>query len=223
MSDYGYGVWMLVVVNAAVILMFAASFFHPKSRRDWRAFGSFSAFIVALFVEMYGAPLTVYLLSSWLGSEFLGLDLTHDGGHLWAQLVGWSGDPHFSPFHLASYAFIGAGFILIASAWQVLYRAAREARLATEGSYAWLRHPQYLGFILIMAGFLLQWPTIPTLLMFPVLLVVYRKLALSEERETSRRFPAEWAQYAGRTPAFMPRRPARSTSGSRDSRASLGT
>ena len=209
MNDYGYGLWVLVVIDSAVILLFAASFFHPKTKRDWRAFGSFSAFVVALFVEMYGAPLTVYLLSGWLGSTVLGLDLTHEGGHLWAKLIGWSGDPHLSPFHLASYVFIIGGFLLIAAAWQVLYRAAREERLATDGPYAWLRHPQYLGFILIMAGFLLQWPTIPTLLMFPVLLVVYRRLAIAEERETAAQFAAEWAAYAERTPAFVPRRPGR--------------
>jgi protein-S-isoprenylcysteine O-methyltransferase Ste14 len=209
MNDYGYGLWLLVIVNVAVILFFAASFFHPTTRRDWRAFGTFSAFIVALFVEMYGAPLTIYLLSGWLGGSVLGLDLTHNGGHLWAELVGWSGDPHLSPFHVASYVFIIGGFVVIAKGWQVLYRAAQAERLAVEGPYAWLRHPQYLGFIAIMVGFLLQWPTIPTLLMFPVLLLVYRRLALTEERETAKRFPVDWAAYSERTPAFVPRAPRR--------------
>ena len=211
MSDYGYGLWLLVVVNTAVILIFAASFFHPRSGRDWRAFGLFSAFVVALFTEMYGAPLTIYLLSSWLGSSFLGLDLTHNGGHLWAELVGWRGDPHVSPFHLASYAFIISGFWLIAAAWRRLYAAQCQTRLATEGPYARLRHPQYLGFILIMAGFLLQWPTIPTLLMFPVLLLVYRRLAIREESEVRARFARTWDDYAAHTPRFMPRRVARSS------------
>ena len=206
MSEYGYGLWALVAINTAVILIFAASFFHPRSGRDWRAFGLFSAFVVALFTEMYGAPLTIYLLSSWLGSSFLGLDLTHNGGHLWAQLVGWEGDPHLSPFHLASYAFIVGGFWLIAAAWRRLYAAHGEGRLATEGPYAHLRHPQYLGFILIMAGFLLQWPTIPTLLMFPLLLLVYRRLAIREEAEVRRRFSERWDAYAARVPRFLPRR-----------------
>ena len=204
-SDYGYGLWFLVVVNTAVILLFAASFFHPKSGRDWRAFGAFAAFVIALFTEMYGLPLTVYLLSSWLGSNFLGLDLTHQGGHIWAELVGWKGDPHLSPFHLASYALIGGGFVAIASGWQRLLAAAKAGRLATDGVYQWVRHPQYAGFMLIMVGFLLQWPTIPTLLMFPVLVLVYKRLATREEEETRARFGAAWDIYADRTPRFVPR------------------
>ena len=203
-SDYGYGLWFLVVVNTAVILLFAASFFHPRSGRDWRAFGAFSAFVIALFTEMYGLPLTVYLLSSWLGSNVVGLDLTHQGGHLWSELVGWNGDPHVSPFHLASYVFIGGGFVAIASGWQRLLAAVKAGRLATDGVYAWVRHPQYAGFMLIMVGFLLQWPTIPTLLMFPVLVLVYRRLAIREEEETRARFESAWDAYAAMTPRFIP-------------------
>ena len=206
MNDFGYGLWFLVVINTAVVLLFAASFFHPTSRRDWRAFGTFSAFVVALFTEMYGAPLTIYLLSSWLGNSFLGLDLTHDGGHLWAQLVGWKGDPHFSPFHLASYAFIIGGFWIISAGWNALYRAHKDEVLAVDGPYARVRHPQYAGFMAIMIGFLLQWPTIPTLVMFPILVLVYRRLAISEERETQARFGSDWDAYASATPRFFPRR-----------------
>ena len=209
MDNYGYGLWFLVVINTAVVLIFAASFFHPRTKRDWRAFGGFSAFIVALFAEMYGAPLTIYLLSA-AGGSFLGLDLTHDGGHLWAQLVGWNGDPHLSPFHLASYVAIIGGFWLIAAAWRVLYGAQRAGRLATTGAYARIRHPQYTGFILIMIGFLLQWPTLPTLAMFPVLLFVYRRLAIREEADIRAEFGEDWDRYAATTPRFIPgRRPPR--------------
>ena len=206
MNDYGYGLWFLVIVNTAVILIFAASFFHPQTQRDWRAFGVFSAFVVALFTEMYGVPLTIYLLTGWLGGSFLGLDLTHNGGHLWVELSGWSGDPHLSPFHLASYGFIIGGFWLIAAAWRVLHAAQTSGRLAVTGPYARLRHPQYAGFVLIMVGFLLQWPTLPTLLMFPVLLFVYSRLATHEEADVRAAFGPVWDGYADQTPRFVPRR-----------------
>ncbi|MFF6833315.1 methyltransferase family protein [Streptomyces sp. NPDC012438] len=207
MSDAAYGLWPLVVLNTLLFVVFAASFFHPKSKRDWRAMGAYSAFLVALFTEMYGTPLTVYLLGSWLGNQFPLLRDTHAGGHLWNDLTGWSGDPHLSPFHLASYVAIGAGFWLIAAAWKILHEAAQHEKLATTGPYRWVRHPQYDGFLLIMIGFLLQWPTLPTAIMFPVLVYVYARLARSEEREIAARFGEEWTAYAARTPRFWPRRP----------------
>jgi len=205
MADAAYGLWPLVVLNTLLFIVFAASFFHPKSKRDWRAMGAYSAFLVALFTEMYGTPLTIYLLGSWLGSRFPLLRDTHAGGHLWNDLTGWTGDPHLSPFHLASYVAIGAGFWLIATAWKVLHEAAQHDRLATTGLYERVRHPQYDGFLLIMIGFLLQWPTIPTVIMFPVLVYVYARLARSEECEVAERFGADWEAYAAHTPAFWPR------------------
>jgi len=205
MDDNGYGLWPLVVINSLVFIIFAFSFFHPRSRRDWRVLGGFSAFVVALFTEMYGYPLTVYLLSGPLAGLVPGVDLSHNAGHLWTDLIGWKGDPHFSPFHLASYVFIIGGFWLISSAWRVLLQAQRAGTLATSGPYARVRHPQYLGFILIMAGFLLQWPTFATLAMFPVLLVVYRRLAIREETEVSTEFGDAWERYASVTPRFLPR------------------
>ena len=208
-----YGLWSLVILNSVVMIFFAVSFMHPRTKRDWRAMGGYSAFIVALFTEMYGAPLTVYLLSGWLGTRFPALKATHSGGHLWNDLIGWQGDPHVSPFHLASYAVIFAGFWLISAAWTRLHAAAQRDSLATGGPYAWLRHPQYLGFLLVMSGWLLQWPTIPTLLMFPVLAYVYARLARSEEREVAAAFGAEWSAYAARVHPYRPHRPSRARPG----------
>jgi protein-S-isoprenylcysteine O-methyltransferase Ste14 len=206
MSDYGYGLWFLVVFNSLLFIVFAASFFHPQSKRDWRALGGFSAFVVALFTEMYGYPLTVYLLSGPMSGLIPGVDLSHNSGHLWNDLIGWKGDAHVSPFHLASYAFIGGGFWIIAAGWKHLYQAQKTRTLATSGPYERIRHPQYLGFVLIMVGFLLQWPTFATLAMFPVLLYVYRRLAIREEREVAADFGPVWEQYAAETPRFLPRR-----------------
>lgn len=153
-----YGLWILVILNSAIFIIFAFSFTKPKTSCDWRSFGAFSAFIVALFTEMYGFPLTLYLLSGWLGSRFPQFDIfSHNAGHLWHTLLGLKGDPHFDIFHILSNVLIFGGFILLASAWEKLYRAQRENKLATSGPYAYLRHPQYVAFILIMFGFLLQW------------------------------------------------------------------
>ena len=206
MSGYGYGLWALVAINSIVFILFAASFFHPRGGRDWRALGGFSAFIVALFAEMYGYPLTIYLAGSVLGDQF---GLGHNEGHLWAELIGWGGDPHVTPFHVASWVLIGGGFWLIAAAWTRLHAAARAGALATDGPYAWVRHPQYAGFVAIMVGFLLQWPTLPTLVMFPVLLLVYARLARREEAEVAEAFGPEWDSYAAHTPRFIPRAGAR--------------
>ena len=85
----------------------------------------FSAFVVALFTEMHGYPLTIYLLSGPLGGVVPGVDLSHNSGHLWTDLIGWKGDPHVSPFHLASYVFIFGGFWLIYAGWKVLFAAIK--------------------------------------------------------------------------------------------------
>ena len=201
-----YGLWSLVVINSLVFIIFAFSFTRPKTSTDWRSFGAFSAFLVALFTEMYGFPLTIYLLSGWLQTRFPGVDfLSHDAGHLLETLLGWRLNPHFGPFHIASNLFIVAGFWLLASAWNVLYAAQRDGRLATTGAYARIRHPQYVGFVLIMFGFLLQWPTILTLAMFPVLVVMYGYLARREEADMVTQFGRDYEQYAARTPRFIPR------------------
>lgn len=201
-----YGLWLLVIINSAVFIFFALSFSHPRTRRDWRAFGAFSAFLVALFTEMYGFPLTIYVFSGWLARRFPGVDLlSHDFGHLPEALLGWKGNPHFSPLHLLSNVMIASGFILLSASWRVLYEAQRAHRLATSGPYARVRHPQYLGFIVIMLGFLLQWPTLLTLLMFPILVVMYVRLARREEHDARAEFGAAYDRYRAMTPAFVPR------------------
>lgn len=58
-----YGLWLLIFVNSAIFILIAFSFAKPVSAQDWRSFGAFSAFIVAYFAEMYGFPLTIFLLS----------------------------------------------------------------------------------------------------------------------------------------------------------------
>jgi len=200
------GLWALALINSAVFILFAFSFFKPKTRRDWWVFGSFSAFIVALFVEVYGFPLTTYLLSGWLTRRFPGIDPRgHDVGHLWYMLLGFRGNAHLNPIHIASNVIIVAGFLLLAAARRDLYGAWGWDRLAMRGLYAHVRHPQYVALLAIMFGFLLQWPTFVTLAMFPVLVTMYVWLAHREEHEVRARFGFAWDQYASRVPAFVPR------------------
>jgi protein-S-isoprenylcysteine O-methyltransferase Ste14 len=193
------------LINSAIFIIFAFSFTKPRTARDWRSFGAFSAFLVALFTEMYGFPLTIYLLSGLLTSRFPEVDwFAHDSGHLPEMLFGWRVNPHFGPFHIISMVLVFGGFILLSAAWRVLFNAQRHHALVVTGPYARVRHPQYVAFVVIMVGFLFQWPTVITLAMFPILVFMYVRLAYREERSALAEFGDAYASYMRRTPAFIP-------------------
>ena len=206
-EDYQYGMWMLVILNSVIFIFFAFSFVKPKTKTDWRSLGAFSAFIVALFTEMYGFPLTIYLLSGWLTEQFPGMNIyAHEAGHLWNTIFGWEINAHFDPFHIISMVFIVAGFFMLSSAWRILHEAQKAGTLARGGWYERCRHPQYVAFMVIMFGFLLQWPTIPTIVMFPIMVMVYIRLARYEEKLSLEEFGDEYRQYMQAVPAFIPTR-----------------
>jgi protein-S-isoprenylcysteine O-methyltransferase Ste14 len=129
----------------------------------------------------------------------------HDSGHLWYTLFGLEGNPHTNPLHLVSNILILVGFVIIYMAWKVLYMAQQKNKLATTGPYEYVRHPQYAGFVIIMTGFLLMWPTILTLAMYPILVIVYIRLARQEERLVRKKFGSNYDEYARKVPAFIPR------------------
>lgn len=201
MNDYGN--WILVVFNIVLFLYFISSAFKPRTKTDWKTFRIFSAFIVALFAEMYGFPLTIYLLTSFFGNK-LGLDFTHNNGHLLNTLLGIKGDPHFSVIHILSNIFIFGGILFLGSAWKHLYQATTKGILSATGAYRYMRHPQYAAFILIIIGFLLQWPTIITLLMAPILIIRYVRLAHTEEAYMEKKFGSEYNVYKQQVPGFFP-------------------
>jgi len=199
---YGYGLWSLVVINALFFLFFILSFLTPVRRREWRSFGVTTAFIVALFTEMYGFPLTIYILTAVLGNRYPALNpFSHASGHLWVTLLG-GGATMMTVIHVLSNGLMLAGLVIMGAGWRKIYLARGD--LVMDGGYRWVRHPQYSGLILIAVGLLIQWPTIITFLTFPILMAMYVRLARREEREMEALFGGKYLLYQAATPAFFP-------------------
>lgn len=198
-----YGLWIAVIFNIIIFGLFAYSAFKPATKRDWRTLGAFIAFLVALFSEMFGFPLTIYILTSILGKNYPVLDpFSHTNGHLWAVMAG--GSPTvFNILHPLSNVLIFVGLIIIAIGWQGIY--AGRGQLITNGIYRFVRHPQYSGFILMIIGFLIQWPTIITLIMAPLLMIMYMRLAKKEETVMIQTFGDDYIKYMKEVPRFVPK------------------
>ena len=203
MESYAYGMWPAVVINAGIFIFFAFSYLKPKKRREWRSMGAFSAFVIALFTEMYGFPLTIYILTSTLGSKYPVIDpFSHINGHLWAAFSGGS-TAVWGLVMLLSWAAMIGGLVIMGKAWKQIHRANGE--LVTSGPYRLVRHPQYSGLFLITVGMLIQWPTIITAAMWPILMFMYYRLARREEREMESRFGDKYVTYRQQVPMFWPR------------------
>lgn len=203
---YAYGMWPVVVFNVGLFLFFVVGFVDPKKHFEWKSMGAFIAFIVALFTEMYGFPLTIYLLSGWLGQDYPVLQpFTHAHGHLWLVFLGLA-DSHIamSILHLISNILIFFGIYVIYKGW-VLIHASKDDEMVTDGVYSFVRHPQYSGIILVTIGFLIQWPTIITLFMFPILIFAYYRLAMKEELNVENKFNEQYRTYRNNVPAFIPK------------------
>lgn len=202
LDKYAYGLWGSVILNILVFGIFTYTAFKPTTIRDWRTLGAFTAFMVALFSEMFGFPLTIYFLTSILGSKYPVLDpFTHLNGHLWVALAGGS-TIVYSILHPLSNVIIFSGLIVIAIGWKGIHSGNGE--LVTSGIYKYIRHPQYSGFVLMIVGFLIQWPTIITLIMAPILLIMYTKLAKKEEKKMVELFGEKYEEYRKQVPAFIP-------------------
>lgn len=199
---FAYGLWSLVVVNVVLFAFFILSFLTPVKKREWRSMGATLAFFVALFTEMYGFPLTIYILTGVLGSRYPVLNpFSHASGHLWLVLFG-GGPAMMALIHLISNGLVLIGFMIMWKGWKLIHSA--KGGLVTQGPYFRVRHPQYSGLFLVMVGMLIQWPTIITALMFPVLLFVYYRLSKREESEMIVLYGDEYRGYMKRTPMFIP-------------------
>jgi len=202
MESYAYGMWPAAVISIGIFIFFVLSYLKPKKRWEWRSMGAFSAFTVALFTEMYGFPLTIYILTSTLGSKYPVIDpFSHINGHLWVALSGGSMYA-WGLVMLVSWAVIIGGLVIMGKAWKQIHKANGE--MVTSRLYRLVRHPQYSGLFLITVGFLIQWPTIITVVMWPILMLMYYRLARREEREMEMKFEAKYTEYKQRVPMFVP-------------------
>ncbi len=200
--NYDYGWWPLVALHVGLLLAFVLGYLRPARPREWRSFGVVGAFFVALYTEMYGFPLTIYLLTALLERAPFPDPFAHNSGNLIASLLGL-GEVWAMLFMLLGGVIIVAAVVIVSASWKRIHEA--EDGLITEGPYAVVRHPQYTGLMLGILGALVQWPTLLTLLMAPILVLTYYRLARREERELEQKFGDEYAAYRARTPMLLPR------------------
>lgn len=195
-SEYGHwgATFLMIVIASAFLLGFV-----PLSKKNWRQLGITEAFIVALYAEMYGLSLTVYLLSAILGSK---IPFIHVSGHLWATLFGWGEKGAMIEMFIGDLVLLlGVGLVIMG--WEKIYQA-KAKELVTDGIYAYIRHPQYTGIILATFGALIHWPTLLTLFLWPILIYAYLRLAKTEEKEMIKRYGARYKEYQGKVPMFIP-------------------
>ncbi|NOX87470.1 MAG: isoprenylcysteine carboxylmethyltransferase family protein [Calditrichaeota bacterium] len=201
--SYDYGLWLMVLFNVLLFGAFAIGFLRPKKKYEWRTLGVFAAFIVALFTEMYGFPLTIYVLLSLFGDKVGIADpFQHVNGHLLGTLFGAAEWIKLSVCLLGGFIML-MGLIIMQKGWKLIHAAKGE--LVTDGIYAYMRHPQYSGLFLITVGMLVQWPTLITLVMWPILMYAYYRLAKREEREAEAKFGEAYSLYKQQVPAFFPK------------------
>lgn len=194
------GMWGMAVIVIVIVSWLLYRYLAPESWKEWSRAGVLQAFIIAFYAEMYGFPLTIYLLA-----RVVGLDVSStDGGNLWAQIFG-TPSAHIIAM-LLGYTIVFAGATLVAEGWRGVHRASREGRLVVDGVYARIRHSQYTGLFMIVFGEgIVHWPTIVSVSAFPIIVFAYTLLARKEERQMLDTFGDANRVYQRDVPMFIPR------------------
>lgn len=201
MPNPNAGMWPIAILMIVIVSWFFYRYAAPKGWKEWSGAGLVQAFIIALYAEMYGFPLTIYLLTGFFGID---IPWRHESGHLWVTLLGY-GHAGQTVEMLIGYALLLGGAAMLVRGWREVYVANHEGRLAKEGLYGVVRHPQYSGIIIALFGQIIHWPTIITVALFPMIVAAYVLLARKEERRMFEQFSDEYREYRRRVPMFFPR------------------
>lgn len=200
-QSYAYGAWGIVITMVLISVFFIVRFIPMRTRLGKRSGGALITFVVALFAEMYGFPLTIYLLGHFVGMR---IPLDHISGHLLGDLISYLGlgNGWFIVMTVSNVLLI-IGMWLVMNGWERVYQSQGE--LVTDGAYRYVRHPQYTGIFIITLGFMIQWPTLTTLILWPFVIAMYVRLAKQEEQDVLKELPEAYREYMERTPMFFPR------------------
>lgn len=193
------GAWVVALIVIVIASWLLYRYLAPKTWREWAGAGLIQAFIIALYAEMYGFPLTIYLLV-----RFFGLDRSYLNANLWSTLLG-IGETGMMISMIAGYLLLFTGFGIFLKGWRELYKAHQENRLATGGLYSLVRHPQYTGlFIGLFGEGIVHWPTFFSVGLFPVIVIAYVLLARKEEQKVIEQFGDAYLKYQKQVPMFIP-------------------
>ena len=203
----GYFNWWLVGAYILLLAVFLFGILRPRRKTEWKSAGVAQAWVVALYAEMYGVPLTAYLAMNILGRSNLEAE-HHYNGHLWPLFFNLGEQTTIQAQFVCTVvgqATILIGALLAVFGWRQLHRAAKEGKLANSGLYKYIRHPQYTGFFLFLIGSMINWPTLITFVTLPILIVVYLRLAKAEEQDAIAEFGDLYRNYMAQTGRFFPK------------------